>query len=127
LLAEPGDRAGDRRRQIVRDGDPFEGPADLRAERANRLQALRVEARQPIELSVDPRHCCHDPPEGVRRHAKASRHANAFDPRKLPQVRALAADERDLRLVDLFETQHVALDHRDTSRVAVLRCTAVAG
>ena len=127
LLAEPGDRAGDRRRQIVRDGDPFEGPADLRAERANRLPVVRVQARQPIELIVDPRHCCHDPPEGVRRHAKASRHANAFDPRKLPQVRALAANERDLRLVDLFETQHVALDHRDTSRVAVLRCTAVVG
>ena len=33
LLAEPGERAGDRRRQIVGDGDPFERPADLRAER----------------------------------------------------------------------------------------------
>jgi hypothetical protein len=41
-------------------------------------------------------------------------------------VRALAANQRDLCLVDLFETQHVALDHRDTSRVAVLRCTAMA-
>ena len=127
LLAEPGDRAGDRRRQIVRDGDPFEGPADLRAERADRLPVVRAQARQPIELIVDRRRVCHDPPEGVRRHAKASRHADAFDPRKLPQVRALAANERDLRLVDLLETQHVALDHRDTSRVAVLRCTAMAG
>ena len=34
---------------------------------------------------------------------KPGRHADAFDPRKLPQVRALAADDRDLRLVDLLE------------------------
>src|ERR1019366_1577795 len=40
---------------------------------------------------------------------------------------ALAANDCDMRPVDLLETQHVALDHRDTSRVAVLRCTAVAG
>jgi len=46
--------------------------------------------------------------EGVRRHAKASRHAEAFDPRKLTQVGALAANDRDLRLVNLLETQHVA-------------------
>jgi len=43
-----------------------------------------VGARQPIEPFVDGRRFRHDPPEGVRRHAEASRHANAFDPRKLP-------------------------------------------
>ena len=127
LLAEPGERAGDRRRQIVGDGDPFDGPADLRAERADRLPVVRVQARQPIEPIVDRRRFRHDPPEGVRRHAEASRHADAFDPRKLPQVRALAANDRDLRLVDLLKTQHVLLDHRDTSEAAVLRCTALAG
>ena len=109
LLAEPGERAGDRRRQIVGDGDPFDGPADLRAERADRLPVVRLQARQPIEPIVDRRRFRHDPPEGVRRHAEAGRHADAFDPRKLPQVRALAADDRDLRLVDLLETQHVAV------------------
>jgi len=65
---------------------------------------------------IDPGHRCHDPPEGIRRHAKARRHANAVDPRQLPQVRALAAGERDLRRVDLFESQHVALGHRVTPR-----------
>src|SRR5206468_6115305 len=98
----------DRRRQIVGDGDPFECPADLRAERADRLPVVRVLARQPVELIVDRRRFRHDPPEGIRRHAEASRHAYAFDPRKLAYVRALAANDCDLRLVDLLETQHVA-------------------
>ena len=49
----------------------------------------------------------HDPPEGLRRHAEASRHVNTFDPRELPELRALAADDGDLRPVDLLETQHV--------------------
>ena len=106
-LAEPGERAGDRRRQIVGNGDLFEGPADLRAERADRLPVIRVQARQPTEQFVDRRRFRHDPPEGIRRHAEASRHADAFDPRKLPEVRALATDGRDLRLVDLLEIQHV--------------------
>ena len=126
VLAEPGDRAGDRRRQIVRDGDPLEGPADLRTERADRLPVIRAQARQPIEPIVDRRRVRHDPPESVRRHAKASRHTNAFDPRKLPQVRALAANDRDLRLVNLLKIQHVLLDHCDTSEAAVLRRTAPA-
>ena len=126
LLAEPGERAGDRRREIVRDGDPFDGPADLRAERADRLPVVRVQARQLIEPIVDRRRFRHDPPEGVRRHAEAGRHADAFDPRQLPQVRALAADDRDLRLVNLLKIQHVLLDHCDTSEAAVLRRTAPA-
>ena len=98
----------DRRREIARDGDPFDGPADLRAERANRLPVVRVQARQPVESFVDGRRFRHDPPEGVRRYAEASRHANAFDPRKLPEVRALAANDCDLRLVDVLETHLVA-------------------
>ena len=126
LLAEPGERAGDRRRQIVRDGDPFDGPADLRAERADRLPVVRVQARQLIEPIVDRRRFRHDPPEGVRRHAEAGRHADAFDPRQPAQVRALAADDRDLRLVNLLKIQHVLLDHCDTSEAAVLRRTAPA-
>ena len=37
--------------------------------------------------------------------------ADALDPRQRAQVRALAADERDLRLVDLSKIQHVLLSH----------------
>ena len=102
LLAEPGERAGDCRRQILRDGDPFQGPADFRAQRADRLPVVRVQARQSSEPIVDRRRFRHDPSEGVRRHAEASRHADAFDPRQLPQLRALATNDRDLCLVDLL-------------------------
>ena len=109
LLAEPGERTGDRRRQIVRDGDLVDGPPDLRAERADRLPVVRTQARQPIKPIIDRRRFRHDPPERVRCHTEAGRHADAFDPRELPQVRALATNERDLRPVDLLETQHVAV------------------
>jgi hypothetical protein len=107
VLAELRERAGDRRRQVVGDGDPFEDPADLRAESADRLTVVRIQERQPIEPIVDRPRCRHDPPEGVRRHAKTGRHGDAFNPRKLPQVRTLAANDRDLRPIDLVETQHV--------------------
>src|SRR3954451_893814 len=94
---------------MVRDGDRFEGPSDLRAQRADPLAVVRVQARQLIELIVDRWRFPHDPPEGVRRYAEARRYADAFDSRKLPQLRALAADGRDLRLVDLLKTHHVAV------------------
>ena len=108
LPAEPGDRAGDRRGQLVGEGDLLQGPAELRAERADRLPVAGVHAGQPVELIVDPGRRGHDPPEGVRRHAKAGRDANALDSPKLAQPRPLSADDRSLRLVDLLETQHVA-------------------
>ena len=44
LVAETGERAGDSRRQIVGDGESFDGPADLRAERADRLPVVRPQA-----------------------------------------------------------------------------------
>ena len=81
--------------------------ADLRAERADLLPVVRRQARQPIEQIVDRWRFRHDSPEGVRRHAEARRHAQALDPRELPEVRALAANDRDLRLIDLLEIQHV--------------------
>jgi hypothetical protein len=77
LLAEPGERASDRRREIVGDCDPFECPADLCAERADRLPVVRLQAAQLIEPIVDRRRLGHDPLEGVRRDAKARRHGIA--------------------------------------------------
>jgi hypothetical protein len=41
-------------------------------------------------------------------------------------VRALAANDRDLHLVNLLKTQHVLLAHRDTSEAAVLRTASPA-
>ncbi len=125
-FAERGERAGDRRRDIVRDGDPFDGPANLRAERPEPLPVVRFQARQPVEPAAERRRLRHDPPEGVRRHAEAPRHADAVDPRQRAQVRALAADDRDPRLVDLLKIQHVLLSHCVTSEASMLRRTAVA-
>ena len=119
ILAEPGESAGDRRREVARNGDPFDGSADLRAERTDRLPVVRMHAGQLIEPVVDRRRRCDDPPERVRGHAEASRHVDAVDPRQNSQVRALAADERELRLVNLVQTQHVLLVHRETSAAAV--------
>ncbi|GAA1369854.1 hypothetical protein GCM10009612_58680 [Streptomyces beijiangensis] len=44
---------------------------------------------------------------------------DAFDARQPAQVRTLAADGRDLRLVDLLKIQDVLLHHRDTSEAAM--------
>ena len=60
-------------------------------------------ARQPIEPIVDRRRLGQDAPEGVRRHAETGRHADAVDPRQLPQVRALATQQVAHTLVALFK------------------------
>src|SRR5688572_7666913 len=106
LLAEAGERAGDRRRQIVGDGNPFHDPADLRADRSDGLPVVRPQSRQPVKPVVH-RRLRHDPLEGEGRHTEAWRHAEAFDPRQLTKVRALASDDGDLRPVDLLKAQHV--------------------
>ncbi len=107
VLAEPDERAGDRRFEIAGDGDRLQYPADLSAERADRLAVVRLEARERFEPIVDRRRVRDDPREGAGRHAEAGRNADALDARELAEVRALAADERDLRPVDLMEFQHV--------------------
>ncbi|MEV4495797.1 hypothetical protein AB0J84_08840, partial [Micromonospora arborensis] len=38
----------------------------------------------------------------------------------------LAANERDLRLVNLLKIQHILLGHRDTSAATACRCAALA-
>ncbi len=90
VLAEPGERARDRLRDVVRDGERLDGPADLRTERTGRLPVVRVQAGQPVEQAVERRRSRQGPPEGVRGHAEAGRHADAVDPRQRAQVRALA-------------------------------------
>ena len=106
-LAELRERPRDRRRQVVGDDDLFDRPADLRAEHPDRLAVVRLQARQPIDPIVDGGRERHDRLEGAGRHAEAGRHVDAVDSRKLPQVCALAADDRGLCLVDLLERHHV--------------------
>src|SRR5262249_19112065 len=116
-----GERPGNRRRQLVGDGGLLEDPADLGALRADRLPLVRPQARELIEPIVDRLSFRHDPLEGVCRHAKASWHVDAFDPPECPQVHALAANDRDLPLVDLLEAHHVAAHTLSPLRVVVGR------
>src|SRR5262249_24016344 len=119
VLIELGQSAGDRRGEIVRNGDRLKDPADLRADRADRHPVVRIQARQLIEPIVDRRYLRHDPAERRRGHAEASRHVDAVDPGEPTQARGLATNERDLRLVNLVETQHILLDQRVTSEASV--------
>jgi hypothetical protein len=109
VLGKRGERAGNRCRDIVGYGDRLEHPPKVRAERADGFEVVRLQARQSIESIVHRRHIRHDSLEGVRRHAEAIRHTDALDPRKFRQVCRLATNERDMRLVDLVEPQHVAV------------------
>jgi hypothetical protein len=114
VLVELGECSGDCCRQIVGDSDRFEDRASLCAERANRLPVVRLQVRQPIKLIVDRWRLRDDPAEGVRGDAEARRHADVFDPQEFAKVRALTANDCDLRLIDLLKTQHVAA-HRSVS------------
>ncbi len=107
VLVEPRHLADDRRGQIVRHRDRFDGLAELRGARADPVSVVGVQLRQSIERFIDRKRARHDPPERIRRDAEAARHPDPLDPRQLPEARALAADKRDLRLVDLLESQDV--------------------
>ena len=107
MLIQPTERLGDGDRYIVRNGDPFESPADLSADGANRVTVLWTQARQPIDPDLDGWRLRHDPPKHPRRHAEASRHVDALDSRELAQVRAFATNDPYLRPVDLLQIQHV--------------------
>ena len=108
VLAKLDELARNRLRDVDGNDDTFDSEADLGAQLTDRLMVVQVQHRQSIELIVDRRRIRDDLLEGVRRHAKSSRYVETFDARQLAEVRALAANERDLRLVDLVETQHVA-------------------
>jgi hypothetical protein len=113
LVAQPSERLRDRRRQSLTDCELFKRSPDLTADRAYRLAVVWVQARQPVQLIPDRRQVRQGSLKGVRRHAESGRHADAFDPRQLPQERAFAADDRNLALVDLLEIQYVT--HSPTS------------
>jgi hypothetical protein len=49
----------------------------------------------------------HDLLEGFGRDAEAFRHADPFEPGKLPQVRAFPPDRPDVGSVDLLEAKHI--------------------
>ena len=108
LIAQPDEGSGNWPRQIAGNDDPFDGPTDLRAQRADRLPVVRAQARETVELIIDQGLFSDNPPEGIRRDAEAGRHADALDPEELPKVRSLATNDRDLAPVDLLQIQHVA-------------------
>ena len=107
VLAERREGSDDRRLQVVGDRERLDRPAGLPADRADLLQVVGPEARQPIERAVDSRCVGHDTPERAGRDAEPGRHADAFYPRELAEARALAAGECDLCPVDRAEIHDV--------------------
>jgi len=109
LDPEPRERVFNRRRQILRHRDLLDGPANVHAQRANRVLVVGREARQPIESTIHEGRFRQNPPERIRRDAEARRHADALDAQQLAHMRALAAGNGDLRLVDLLEIHQLAM------------------
>ncbi len=120
-LPQPGERRADLRHEVAGQRDALDDPADLGAQGADRLAVIRFGPRELVELGVERRRRGHDPLERVRRDAEAVRHADALDRGKLPELRPLAADLRDLRRVDLIEMHDVSQFpslHRSSGRLA---------
>jgi len=89
VLVEPRHLADDRRGQIVRHRDRFDGLAELRGARADPVSVVGVQLRQSIERFIDRKRARHDPPERIRRDAEAARHPDPLDPRQLPRLAPL--------------------------------------
>lgn len=70
MLTEPTEPTRDFRHQIVGNRGSFKRPTDPRAELTDALPVLRLQARQPTEAIVEPRHFRHDPLKGFSRNAK---------------------------------------------------------
>jgi hypothetical protein len=108
MLTEPGERAGIAAARSS--GMAIPSKSGGSPHRACGSTPGRQVTRQPVGRSSIGG-AGDDPLEGVRRHAEAGRHADAFHARKLPQMRGLAAHDRNLRLVDPSESQDVATRH----------------
>ena len=94
MLVEPRHLADDRRGQIVRHRDRFDGLAELRGVPADPVSVVGVQLRQSIERFIDRKRARHDPPERIRRDAEAAGTRMPSISCQLPEARALAADKR---------------------------------
>ena len=122
VLAVRGEREGDGGRHVVRDGDRLDGPADLRAQRADPLPVVRVQARQRVELSpIDgaprgsagrrPSSRRSRPARGCRRCARARRGARPCRRPARPASRRSPRDPPRI-LVPIAFAPHVACGER---------------
>ena len=112
LLAERGERARDRRCEVVGDGDPLDGPADLRAERPDRrpvvgLRAATAGRADPRSTGAPPRRAGRRrssrrsrPARGCRRSATAHRGARPCRRRPSTCVRSSASRSTTSRVTD---------------------------
>ncbi len=116
VRAEPVHRIGDRRRDIVGDGDGFDRPAHFGTERADGVPIVGIQIGESLEQIVDRRSDSDDSPERVRGHTESGRHGDAVEPRQLAEMCALSADDIDLCSVDLVEPQHPLVDRRRLAR-----------
>ena len=110
LVVELRKRAGDLGPEPVRDPRGA-GSASRTSALILRIasRSSGVQERQRIEPTADSRGSRQDAPEGGRGQAEAWGHLDAVDARERTQLRALAAHERRLRLVDLVDSNHQML------------------
>jgi hypothetical protein len=94
LLAELGDRPRDRLDEIVGDLNPFDKIAARVSARINSVVGFRATADQLVIHPWDRQRFRDDPPESVRRYAKAGHTRTPY--RELSGTRP-ASDELDLR------------------------------
>src|SRR5690242_15166866 len=106
MRTESIERASDRGDHVIGDDARFDCAAKLSADLTDRVAVARIEMRDAIEQIVHRRRTLHDHVVRVRRHAKAGGHTDAVNARELPQVRALAADDRTLCPTDILQSQY---------------------
>src|SRR4051812_29672465 len=110
-------RLADFNRDVIRHGALFNGASDVGAGPLDLVAILKPQAGQTVHQVFEGRQPGQYRLETPRRHAKAARHTNPFDPRELTELSPLATHGRDALTIDVLEMQCVAIHARSSAVV----------